>query len=95
MKQLLGSYFFTTTCSLVISFVIPLIIYSITHSALWTALIYAVFPVDLLPDPIYLDDIGVMAGAIGYITHLARKYQIVEHLRTAARDRISSRQIER
>jgi len=41
MKRLLGSYFFTTTCSLVISFIIPLIIYSITHSALWTALIYA------------------------------------------------------
>lgn len=41
MKRLLGSYFFTTTCSLVISFVIPLIIYSITHSALWTALTYA------------------------------------------------------
>lgn len=41
MKRLLGSYFFTTTCSLVISFVIPLIIYSITDSALWTALTYA------------------------------------------------------
>lgn len=41
MKRLLGSYLFTTTCSWVISFVIPLIIYSITDSALWTALTYA------------------------------------------------------
>ncbi|MFD3522397.1 YkvA family protein [Streptomyces sp. NPDC058653] len=30
------------------------------RAAYWGALIYVVSPVDLLPDPIYLDDIGVL-----------------------------------
>ncbi|GIG61566.1 hypothetical protein Lfu02_59380 [Longispora fulva] len=45
--------------------------------AFWAALVYAVFPVDLLPDPIYLDDIGVLLGAVTYIGHLARKHGIL------------------
>ncbi|MER7169986.1 YkvA family protein [Streptomyces mesophilus] len=28
--------------------------------AFWGALIYVISPVDLLPDPVYLDDIGVL-----------------------------------
>ncbi|MDO3701480.1 YkvA family protein [Micromonospora sp. C28SCA-DRY-2] len=41
--------------------------------AFYGALIYAIFPVDLLPDPIYLDDIGVLAGALIYLTRLISK----------------------
>ncbi|MFF0173066.1 YkvA family protein [Micromonospora profundi] len=37
------------------------------------ALIYAIFPVDILPDPIYLDDMGVLAGALIYLTRLVQK----------------------
>ncbi|WP_412538877.1 YkvA family protein [Longispora sp. K20-0274] len=45
--------------------------------AFWAALVYAVFPIDLLPDPVYLDDIGVLLGAVTYIGHLARKNGIL------------------
>ncbi|QNP61500.1 YkvA family protein [Streptomyces genisteinicus] len=30
----------------------------------WTAVIYTVSPVDLIPDPVYLDDIGVLLLAL-------------------------------
>ncbi|MFF5425242.1 MULTISPECIES: YkvA family protein [unclassified Streptomyces] len=30
----------------------------------WTAVVYTVSPVDLLPDPVYLDDIGVLLLAL-------------------------------
>ncbi|WP_327358740.1 YkvA family protein [Streptomyces sp. NBC_01304] len=32
--------------------------------AFWGALIYVISPVDLLPDPVYLDDIGVLLLAL-------------------------------
>jgi len=41
--------------------------------AFWGAIIYTIFPVDLLPDPIYLDDVGVLGGALIYLTRLAVK----------------------
>jgi hypothetical protein len=41
--------------------------------AFWAAILYAVFPIDVLPDPIYLDDVGVMVAVISYIGNLARK----------------------
>jgi Protein of unknown function (DUF1232) len=41
--------------------------------AFWGALIYTIFPVDLVPDPIYLDDMGVLAGALVYLTRLVQK----------------------
>ena len=41
--------------------------------AFYGALIYSIFPIDVLPDPIYLDDIGVLAGALVYLTRLANK----------------------
>lgn len=41
--------------------------------AFWGALIYTISPVDLLPDPILLDDIGILAGSLLYLTHLVRK----------------------
>ncbi|MEH1166349.1 YkvA family protein [Micromonospora sp. CPCC 205539] len=50
--------------------------------AFYGALIYTIFPVDLLPDPIYLDDMGVLAGALIYLTRLV-------HQRRAAGRRLS------
>ena len=41
--------------------------------AFWGALAYTVFPIDLLPDPIYLDDMAVLGAALVYLTRLARK----------------------
>jgi len=41
--------------------------------AFYGALIYTFFPIDILPDPIYLDDMGVLLAAVAYLTHLARK----------------------
>lgn len=38
--------------------------------AFYGALLYTIFPIDLLPDPIYLDDIGVLATAIGILTKI-------------------------
>lgn len=46
--------------------------------AFWGALIYTVLPVDLLPDPVYLDDMGVLTAALIYLTRLV-------HQRRAAR----------
>jgi uncharacterized membrane protein YkvA (DUF1232 family) len=34
---------------------------------------YAVFPIDLLPDPILLDDIGVLAGALVYVGSVLKR----------------------
>ena len=44
----------------------------------WAALAYLLLPLDLLPDPIALDDIGALVGAITYITHLAREHGLVD-----------------
>lgn len=41
--------------------------------AFWGSLIYTIFPVDLLPDPIYLDDMAVVGAALAYLTHLWHK----------------------
>ena len=44
--------------------------------ALWGAIIYTIFPIDLLPDPIYLDDVGVLGGALIYLSRLAVKAKL-------------------
>jgi uncharacterized membrane protein YkvA (DUF1232 family) len=36
--------------------------------AYYGALAYMIFPVDVLPDPIFLDDVGVLAAALFYLT---------------------------
>jgi hypothetical protein len=43
--------------------------------AFYGALAYTIFPVDLLPDPIYLDDVGVLAAALFYLTTSLRERQ--------------------
>jgi hypothetical protein len=41
--------------------------------AFWSAVIYTFFPFDLLPDPIYLDDMAVVGGVLLYLTRLWRQ----------------------
>ena len=40
--------------------------------AFWGAIVYTIFPFDLLPDPIYLDDMAVLGGALFYLNRLLR-----------------------
>ena len=40
--------------------------------AFYGSLLYTIFPIDLLPDPIYLDDMVVLGGALMYLTKLLR-----------------------
>jgi 4-amino-4-deoxy-L-arabinose transferase-like glycosyltransferase len=40
--------------------------------AFYGALFYTFFPIDILPDPIYLDDMAVLGGALLYLTKLLR-----------------------
>ncbi|MEU7612459.1 YkvA family protein [Micromonospora sp. NPDC049204] len=47
--------------------------------AFYGALIYTIFPIDVLPDPIYLDDMGVLAGALIYLTRLVHKRRAAAH----------------
>jgi hypothetical protein len=54
--------------------------------AFWGAIIYTVFPIDLLPDPIYLDDMGVLALALTYLTNLLRKHRAAKSLPHPRRD---------
>lgn len=39
----------------------------------WASIVYTVVPVDLLPDPILVDDIGVLSAALLYVGHVTRK----------------------
>ena len=41
--------------------------------AFYGSLLYTIFPVDLLPDPIYLDDMAVLGTALVYLTRLLHR----------------------
>ena len=41
--------------------------------AFYGSLLYTIFPVDLLPDPIYLDDMAVIGTALVYLTRLLHR----------------------
>jgi uncharacterized membrane protein YkvA (DUF1232 family) len=43
--------------------------------AFWGALAYLIFPIDILPDPIYLDDMAVIGAALFFLTRLLRKQE--------------------
>lgn len=45
-----------------------------TKFAFWSSLAYTIFPLDLLPDPIYLDDVGVLLGGLIYVSTSLRKH---------------------
>jgi len=44
-----------------------------TKVAYWLSLIYTVFPFDLLPDPVYFDDIVVLTGGLIYVSRSLTK----------------------
>jgi uncharacterized membrane protein YkvA (DUF1232 family) len=66
--------------------------------AFWGALAYLVFPIDILPDPIYLDDWAVLSGALFFLTRLLRKQEslrgAVPHARRIV-EHVSARQRRR
>ncbi|WP_163506062.1 YkvA family protein [Fodinicola acaciae] len=39
----------------------------------FASIAYAIFPLDLLPDPVLIDDIAVLVGALAYLGHVAKK----------------------
>jgi hypothetical protein len=43
--------------------------------AFYGALAYTIFPVDLLPDPVYLDDMAVLAGALLFLGREVRRHR--------------------
>lgn len=49
-------------------------------AAFWLAIAYTILPIDVLPDPLLFDDIGVLIAALTYINHLRSQ------LRAAADD---------
>ena len=53
--------------------------------AYWAALAYLISPVDLLPDPIYLDDIAVVGGVLFFLTRLLRKQESIRNAIPVAR----------
>jgi uncharacterized membrane protein YkvA (DUF1232 family) len=48
-------------------------------AAYWAALAYLILPVDILPDPIYLDDMAVVGGALFFLTRLLRKQESIRN----------------
>jgi uncharacterized membrane protein YkvA (DUF1232 family) len=39
----------------------------------YASLVYAIFPIDLLPDPALIDDIGVLVGSLLYVSRVVKK----------------------
>lgn len=44
----------------------------------WGALAYLLFPIDILPDPVYIDDVAVVGGALFFLTRLLRKQETLK-----------------
>ncbi len=59
--------------------------------AFWAAVAYTVLPLDVLPDPLLLDDIGVLALAVAYINYLASSRQPADELDEGRRQPPSTR----
>jgi uncharacterized membrane protein YkvA (DUF1232 family) len=49
--------------------------------AFWGAVVYTLFPIDVLPDPIVVDDIGVMLAASAYLHRLIRERDLLRRRR--------------
>lgn len=47
-----------------------------TKVAYWLSLAYTVFPLDLLPDPIYFDDIVALTTGLLYVTRSLRRQSL-------------------
>ncbi len=67
--------------------------------AFWGSLAYTIFPIDLLPDPIYLDDMAVLGGAVFYLSRLIKKKETLQgaipHARKVAEVHARARQRQR
>jgi uncharacterized membrane protein YkvA (DUF1232 family) len=50
----------------------------------WAALIYTIFPIDILPDPIYLDDVTVLGAALWFLNRLLRRQTSLPKAQAAA-----------
>ena len=59
--------------------------------AFYGALLYAIFPIDLLPDPIYLDDMAVLGGALFYLNKLLHKRGGLQGLAQHGREALTRR----
>ncbi|WP_338693192.1 YkvA family protein [Streptomyces sp. Q6] len=57
----------------------------------WAAVVYTISPVDLLPDPIYLDDIGVLLLALRALHSAARKAGAFDRSAPKGRSDLSGR----
>jgi len=60
--------------------------------AFYGSLLYTIFPIDLLPDPVYLDDMAVLGAALLYLTRLLRARSGVRGMprsRVAPDDRVA------
>src|SRR5262245_7697444 len=62
--------------------------------AYWAVLAYLILPIDLLPDPIYLDDMAVVGGALFFLTRLLRKQESIRHAIPVAQ-RVATQAIRR
>ncbi|MFG3662347.1 YkvA family protein [Streptomyces sp. NPDC047706] len=57
----------------------------------YVSLLYTFSPVDLLPDPVYLDDIGLLVLAIRYVESTARRLGVLPDHGGARSDALSIR----
>lgn len=74
---------FLVTCAIVLTLVVMLVrkhkqvhrpdVPASAKVAYYGSLVYTIFPIDLLPDPVLLDDIGVLVAALTYVGHTAKK----------------------
>ncbi|MFD4573644.1 YkvA family protein [Streptomyces sp. NPDC058417] len=44
--------------------------------AFWASIVYTICPIDLLPDPIYLDDIGILLAGLHSLNKAAERVGI-------------------
>jgi uncharacterized membrane protein YkvA (DUF1232 family) len=56
----------------------------------WGAIAYTIFPIDLLPDPIYLDDIGVLGAALLFLTRQLHKRGAFDRVRPPDRQSVDA-----
>ncbi|MFE6286726.1 YkvA family protein [Streptomyces sp. NPDC057877] len=57
----------------------------------YLSLLYTFSPVDLVPDPVYLDDIGLLVLAIRYVENTARKLGVLPGHRGQETDAVGMR----
>jgi uncharacterized membrane protein YkvA (DUF1232 family) len=46
--------------------------------AFWATVAYFLSPIDLLPDPVVLDDIAALVATLTYVNNLARQHGLID-----------------